>query len=106
LQNLLESKWKMNPNDKDMVVMHHEFSYINSNGNQKHISSSLVVKGENSQLTAMAKTVGLPLAITVKLFLQGKISLRGVRIPVYKEIYLPVLNELEKNGIIFSETEG
>lgn len=106
LQNLLESKWKMKPGDKDRVVLKHEFIFLDKNGKQKQLSSSLVVNGENSHLTAMAKTVGLPLAIAVKLFLQGKIKLSGVRIPVLRAIYEPVLKELEGLGIVFYEKEG
>ena len=60
--------------------------------------------GENSQETAMSKTVGLPLGIFVKLVLEGKISSRGVQIPVMKEVYEPVLRELENEfSVVFNE---
>jgi saccharopine dehydrogenase (NADP+, L-glutamate forming) len=61
----------------------------------------LVVKGEDAVYTAMAKTVGLPLAIATKLILQGKINSRGVKIPVHEEFYKPILKELEKFGVKF-----
>jgi hypothetical protein len=51
----------------------------------------------------MAKTVGLPLAIAVKNFLTGKFSLTGVQIPIHKEIYGPLLQELEQHDICFKE---
>lgn len=104
LQYLLETKWVMQPNDKDMIVMLHEIEY-NLNGAFKKIESSLVVKGENSIHTAMAKTVGMPLGIAAKLILNGTIQLAGVHIPISQEIYEPVLNELEKFGIEFKEIE-
>jgi saccharopine dehydrogenase-like NADP-dependent oxidoreductase len=102
LQDLLEVKWKLQDHDKDMIVMQHLFEYT-LNGTAKKITSSLVVKGEDQTYTAMAKTVGLPLAITAKLILQGKINARGVVIPTIKEIYEPVLAELESVGVKFEE---
>jgi saccharopine dehydrogenase-like NADP-dependent oxidoreductase len=105
LQDLLEEKWLLKEHDKDMIVMQHQFEYT-LNGQAKKITSSLVVKGDDQTYTAMAKTVGLPLAIAAKLILQGKISARGVIIPTIKEIYLPVLNELENYGVKFEEKES
>ncbi len=105
LQDLLEEKWLLKENDKDMIVMQHEFEYALA-GKNKKIVSSLVVKGEDQTYTAMAKTVGLPLAISAKLILQGKIKARGVTIPTTKEIYEPVLAELETLGVRFVEKES
>ncbi len=103
LQDLLERKWKLQENDKDMIVMQHQFQYRNKNAEIKNIISSLIVKGEDQTYTAMAKTVGLPLAIATKLIVQGKISERGVLIPITKEIYQPLLAELETFGVKFEE---
>ncbi|HWY11116.1 MAG TPA: saccharopine dehydrogenase C-terminal domain-containing protein, partial [Bacteroidia bacterium] len=103
LQNLLEEKWKLKNGDKDMVVMQHLFEYTLNNKDHK-LTSSLVVIGDDEEHTAMAKTVGLPLAITVKNFLTGKFKLSGVQIPTAKEIYEPLLKELEKLGIVFKES--
>jgi saccharopine dehydrogenase (NADP+, L-glutamate forming) len=47
--------------------------------------------------------VGLPLGIAVKLILNGTIQLKGLHIPVVKEIYEPVLQELKLHGIEFKE---
>lgn len=102
LQLSLEKKLALLPEDKDMIVMLHEFEYENGT-EKKSIKSSLVVKGENSLHTAMAKTVGLPLGIAAKLILNGTIKLTGLHIPTVKEIYLPVLKELEEHGIEFLE---
>ena len=104
LQYLLESKWKLQETDKDMIVMQHQFEYV-TGGVVKKLKSSLVVKGENSVNTAMAKTVGLPLAICVKNFLIGAYKLSGVQIPITKEIYEPLLSELETYNIQFIEKE-
>ena len=98
----LQKKLGLQPEDKDMIVMLHEIeSEVESR--KSEIRSSLVVKGEDSLRTAMAKTVGLPLGIAAKLILNGTITLRGLHIPTQKEIYEPVLKELEEHGIKFHE---
>ena len=102
LQGLLESKLAMQPGDKDMIVMLHEFDY-ELNGRKEKLSSLLTVKGEDHIRTAMAKTVGLPLGIAAKLILQDRIKLTGLHIPILPAIYLPVLMELRSHGILFSE---
>lgn len=104
LQFAIETKLALQPGDKDMVVMLHEIDYI-LNGEEHSIKSSLVLKGENEVRTAMAKTVGLPIGISAKLILQGKMDVRGLRIPIIQEIYEPVLEELKAHGIIFHENE-
>lgn len=101
LQFLLETRLNMQPADRDMIVMLHEFVY--SGGT---VSSSLVVKGTDSLRTAMAKTVGLPLGIAARLILEDQITVRGLYIPILPEIYNPVLNLLEEQGIRFEETFG
>ncbi|RLD85949.1 MAG: saccharopine dehydrogenase, partial [Bacteroidetes bacterium] len=105
LQKLLEEKWAMDPDDKDMIIMQHEFKYTTADNEDKMIVSAMAYIGENQEKTAMAVTVGLPLAITTKLLLTGKIDLTGVNLPVHKQIYEPVLEELREHGIIFKEKE-
>jgi saccharopine dehydrogenase (NADP+, L-glutamate forming) len=102
IQHLLELKWKLKPEDIDLIVMQHLFDYKIGDKNF-HLSSSLCIKGEDGTYTAMAKTVGLPMAIATRLLLAGKINLTGVKIPVQKQIYLPVLEELASLGIKFNE---
>lgn len=104
LQKLLEEKWTMDPADKDMIIMQHEFKYI-LNNEEKMIVSAMAVIGKDQDETAMAITVGLPLAITTKLLLTGKIKGKGVLLPIDKQIYEPVLAELETFGIRFEEKE-
>ena len=104
LQHILEKKWTLDKEDKDMIVMWHRFLY-ELNGEYKEIHSSMVVKGDDQKYTAMAKTVGLPVAIASKMILNGTISTPGVHVPISKEIYNPILNELENYGINFMEKE-
>lgn len=103
LQFAVERKLALRPYDKDMIVMLHEIDY-NKGDRHTAVKSSLVVKGENNLHTAMAKTVGLPLGIAAKLILSGKIRLSGLHIPTIKEIYKPVLKELEQHGVQFHES--
>jgi saccharopine dehydrogenase-like NADP-dependent oxidoreductase len=105
MQFVLEKKLALQPEDKDMIVMLHEIEYGNSKLQtpNSRITSSLVVKGQDSLRTAMAKTVGLPLGIAAKLILDGTIKLTGLHIPTKKEIYEPVLKELEEYQIKFHE---
>ena len=102
LQAICEKKWTLGAEDKDMIVMQHQFEYF-QNGEQKKLNSSLVVFGDDPRYTSMAKTVGLPVAIATKLILSGAIKSTGVKIPTTKDIYIPVLKELEENGINFVE---
>lgn len=104
LQHLLEEKWKLGPMDKDLVVMWHRFRYT-VNDNPHEIHASLAVVGQDQQHTAMARTVGLPIAMACKLVLNGSLKDRGVLLPLASDIYIPVLNELEQFGIVFSEKE-
>lgn len=104
LQHILEQKLSLSPNDKDMIVMWHRFLY-EINGEFKEIHSSMVVKGDDQIYTAMAKTVGLPVAIATKMILNGTITTPGVHIPIQKEIYEPILDELENYGVHFNEKE-
>ncbi|MCB0523868.1 MAG: saccharopine dehydrogenase C-terminal domain-containing protein [Saprospiraceae bacterium] len=104
LENLLLEKWALQPKDKDMVIMQHVFEY-ELNRKKKRKTSTLIMKGTDSQDTAMSQLVGLPLGIFVKLLMQGKISTTGVNIPIMPEIYEPVLAELESYGVKFTEVE-
>ncbi|GGK65790.1 saccharopine dehydrogenase family protein [Rufibacter glacialis] len=104
LEKLLVQKWKLEPGDKDMIVMLHELEY-EQEGDKRKCTSSLVVLGEDEVQTAMAKTVGLPLGIATKLLLQGKLQAKGVVVPLQPDLYLPILAELEQYGIRFTERE-
>ena len=104
LQKILEDSWTLQENDKDMIVMQHLFGF-EIDGKKHQIESSLIVEGENQTYTAMAKTVGLPMAIAALNILKGEIKTPGVQIPISKEVYEPILKELEHHGIKFTEKE-
>lgn len=102
LQWILESKWKLNEEDKDAVVMMHEIDYI-LNGVAQKITSSLVLKGQNNAETAMATTVGLPLALAAVAYLEDELKITGLHIPTIPAIYHPILKKLSEEGIVFYE---
>jgi len=104
LQKILMEKWKLNPNDKDMIVMYHKFGY-ELNGEKHQIDSKMVLIGEDQTYTAMAATVGLPVAMAALKILNKEITTPGVQRPINKEVYIPILNELEEYGIHFREEE-
>jgi saccharopine dehydrogenase (NADP+, L-glutamate forming) len=103
LQWLLEGKWKLADTDKDLVVMLHEIEYSIGSRPFK-IDSSMVLTGDDAIHTAMAKTVGLPLAMGVCAYLKGEIKMTGLHIPMDARIYQPILKSLAQEGIVFQET--
>ncbi|NQY06321.1 MAG: saccharopine dehydrogenase NADP-binding domain-containing protein [Flavobacteriaceae bacterium] len=104
LQKILMDSWTLEESDKDMIVMYHKFGY-ELNGKKYQIDSKMVCIGDDQTFTAMSKTVGLPVAMATLQILNGKIVTPGVQIPIKKETYLPILEELEEFGIIFNEQE-
>ena len=102
LEKILSHNWTLQPEDKDMIVMYHKIGY-EINGEQKQIDSTMVCLGDDQTYTAMAKTVGLPVAIATLKILNSEIQTTGVQLPISKEVYLPILEELEKYGVVFKE---
>ena len=104
LEHILKKKWTLNQNDRDLIIMWHKFDYIEK-GVAKQIQAHMVVEGEDQTNTAMSKTVGLPLGAAAKKVLNGEINKPGVHVPTHKDIYEPILSELDDMGFEFSERE-
>ena len=104
LEKILCDSWTLQHDDKDMIVMYHKFGY-EINGVKKQIDSKMVCVGEDQTYTAMSKTVGLPVAIATLQILNGKITTPGVQLPITKEVYSPILAELETLGVVFKEVK-
>lgn len=104
LQKILMDKWTLKPEDKDMIVMYHKFGY-ELKGQKHQIDSKMVLIGEDQTYTAMAVTVGLPVAMAAIKILNKEITTPGVQRPLSKEVYTPILNELKEYGIHFKEEE-
>nr|WP_317241779.1 saccharopine dehydrogenase C-terminal domain-containing protein [Hymenobacter sp. 5414T-23] len=104
LEHLLTRKWRLEPTDRDMIVMQHLFEYELEGEYYVH-TSSLVVLGDDSTHTAMAKTVGLPLGMAVRRLARGEVQQRGVVIPTQASLYTPILAELAEDFNIRFEEE-
>jgi saccharopine dehydrogenase-like NADP-dependent oxidoreductase len=104
LEKILTDSWTLQTNDKDMIVMYHKFGY-EINGQRKQIDATMVCIGDDQTYTAMAKTVGLPVAMATLQILNGNIKTPGVQLPIKKEVYEPILRELEDYGVVFHEKE-
>ncbi len=98
----MQSRLQYGPDERDMIVLQHRFEaeYPDS---REEIISTLVDYGIPGGGSAMARTVGLPMAVAAKLILQKNIRLKGLHIPVRTEIYLPILEELKSHNISFQE---
>ena len=106
LQDRLEAKWALAPDDLDMIVMWHRFRYRTAGGEERVRTSHLVHIGEDDTHTAMSLTVGLPLALAARMWLRGEWSGTGVLLPTGPELYTPLLEGLENEGIAFEELDG
>ena len=98
LSAIMLDKMSYNSEERDMLVMHHDI--IAQFGQKKQrITSTMFENGELNGESAMARTVALPAAIAARLILEDQIHLKGIQRPLLKEIYEPVLEELETLGI-------
>ena len=102
LEKILSDSWTLQKDDKDMIVMYHKFGF-ELNGTKQQIDAKMVCLGDDQTYTAMSKTVGLPVAMATLQILNGKIKTPGVKLPINKEVYLPILKELEEYGVVFKE---
>ena len=105
LQKILAEKWKLDPGDKDMIVMQHQFDFMLKDRHFKRYSTMVFI-GKDGTQTAMSMTVGLPLAMVAKQILTGQFNEPGVQLPIIPAIYDPVLEELKEYGIYFVEEES
>jgi saccharopine dehydrogenase (NADP+, L-glutamate forming) len=103
LSELLQEKLVFKNKEKDMLILQHKFTVENADKTKDLITSTLIDFGEALKESSMARTVSLPLAIGVRFMAEGKFNLTGVQIPIHKQIYQPVLKELETLGIKMDE---
>ncbi len=104
LAHRLQEKLNYKSGERDMIILQHKFEVSFSDETLEQITSTLIDYGVPDGDSAMAKTVGLPLAMAARQILEGNIIKTGVQIPVFPEIYEPILKEFESMGIAFKET--
>jgi saccharopine dehydrogenase (NADP+, L-glutamate forming) len=102
LQHILMKKWTLTDADTDMLAMIHRIEY-RLDGVNHRMQSSLVAKGRSTDVTAMAYTVGWPVAMATRLVALDLIPERGVLMPTIPSLYEPILAELGERGIRFDE---
>ena len=103
LIHILTGKLRLEEGQRDMVVLVHQLDVERKRREKERITSTLVVEGEGKGITAMSRTVGLPVAHAVDILLAGDIALTGFHIPTHPAIYEPVLARLEADGLVFKE---
>lgn len=102
LERVLLDKWQLKQKDKDLILLQHEFDY-ELDGERKTLISTLELKGKNGTNTALSQIIGLPMAIILKKVMNGTIKDMGSEVPMRREVYEPVLQELEEFGIVFKD---
>ncbi|KAL0068301.1 hypothetical protein AAF712_004688 [Marasmius tenuissimus] len=102
---LLSYKLRYAPDERDAVVMSHEVITTAPGGKEEIHTSSLVAYGDE-KYSAMARTVGLPVALAALAILDGRVDkgLRGVAGPGHESVRKVVLRGLEDVGVGMEET--
>ncbi len=103
LTAIMLKKMSYAPGERDMLVLYHNFIAEYSDGSKEEITSTMIDYGIPNGDSSMSRTVSLPVAIGVRMILEGKFSKPGVWIPVIPELYNPILDELETLDIKFEE---
>jgi hypothetical protein len=104
LTAIMLEKMSYEKGERDMLVLYHNFIAEYENGNKEEITSTMIDYGIPFGDSSMSRTVSLPVAIGVRMILEGKFSKPGVWIPVIPELYNPILDELETLDIECIET--
>jgi alpha-aminoadipic semialdehyde synthase len=106
---LLAHKLRYLPGERDSVLLSHEIisrPIGMSKGQRQDMihTSTLLLRQPSPQVSAMAMTVSLPLAIAALRVLDGHVHTRGVAGPTAdKDIYRPVLQEMGTLGLTMKE---
>lgn len=101
---MFEEKLRPLPEDRDCLIMEHHLSYQLRDESQE-LTATLVLRGENEKDSAVARVIGYTCGAAAKSILSGLVKVKGLHIPIVREIYDPILNELEEAGIAFHITE-
>jgi saccharopine dehydrogenase (NADP+, L-glutamate forming)/spermidine synthase len=100
LCHICKEKMVYKSGERDMILMKHDF-VIDYPDRTEHLTCTLIDFGIKNGDSSMSRTVSFPVAIAIRLVLEGKIKLTGLQIPTIPELYNPILDELETLGIKF-----
>lgn len=103
--SLLGRKLTYSPGERDMAFMFHEIKVSTASGRKGRLTSTLIEFGEAGGHSAMARTVGIPVAVAAELAMKGNLQ-KGVIAPLTRDIYQPMLSRLAQLGISFKETDN
>ena len=100
------NKLKYVKGEKDMLILKHVFEVEFENDGWRETRESVMLDFglQPNDNSSMARTVSLPLAVAIRGLTEGRIKKTGVIRPIYKELYNPILKEVEDLGIKFEET--
>ncbi|PKK30003.1 aminoadipate-semialdehyde synthase, transcript variant X5 [Columba livia] len=98
----MEMKLPFGTGERDMIVMRNEIGLRHPSGHLEDKFIDLVVYGDNKGYSAMAKTVGYPTAIAAKMVLDGEIGAKGMVVPLTKNVYGPILERVQAEGIVYT----
>jgi alpha-aminoadipic semialdehyde synthase len=92
------------PHERDLVLLHHEIVARDGSGTEEVHTSTLTAYG-NARGSAMAHTVGLPVAFAALRVLDGSVRATGVCGPMAEEaVWRGVLEGLESKGFGVKES--
>lgn len=104
LSHYLSKKLRFGHNERDLVILRHDIGIRWPDGKRELRGVNMVIYGDPKGHSAMARTVGFPAAIAVKMILDGEIQQRGNVLPFTPDIYRPLLNRLRAEGLESFET--
>jgi saccharopine dehydrogenase (NADP+, L-glutamate forming) len=104
--DILAKELKHESHDRDLIVMQHKFIIEDKEGVQYKHTSTMMQSGQSAKSggqSIMSQTVGITCGIGARMILEGRIKRKGVISPIYKDIYEPILKELEDYGVVMVE---
>lgn len=88
------------PNERDLVLLHHEIVACDPRSGAEQVHTSTLTAYGDTRASAMARTVGLPVAFAAQRVLDGAVRATGVCGPTADEaVWKGVLEGLESRGL-------
>lgn len=93
--DLIQQKLTYGPKERDLVLLHHDFLFKDPNGCFHRRTATICEYGQIGGYSAMARTVGFPVAIAAKMILKGVFKATGVQAPIDEE-FSKILSEMQQ----------